>query len=124
MNNIDIHHNTSKDGTVWYYASQKDIESLTMNSGRIHDNRAMYDPGIRNFGFFYMNGGEIDHNTATNNWNWNSGGLLDGWITMDGVKYFGESNVNNNSYLQSKIHDNRGVSLNYKFDHENDVADK
>ena len=69
-----------------------------------------------------MNGGEIDHNTATNNWNWNSGGLLDGWITMGGVKYFGESNVRNNSYLQSKIHDNSLV--NYKFDHENDVADK
>ena len=120
MNNIDIHHNTSKDGTVWYYASQRDIESLTMNSGRIHDNRAKYDPGIRNFGFFYMNGGEIDHNTATNNRNWNSGGLLDGWITMEGVKYFGESNVRNNSYLQSKIHDNSLV--NYKFDHEHDVA--
>ena len=47
-----------------------------MHSGRIYNNRAHYDAGVRNYNKFYMYGGEIDHNTSvdTNQ----SGGLKDG----------------------------------------------
>ncbi len=68
--NVSIHDNEAWDGTIWNYGT------IEMHSGRIYNNRAHYDAGVRNYNKFYMYGGEIDHNTSvdTNQ----SGGLKDG----------------------------------------------
>ena len=80
MYGVDIYSNQSWDGTVWNYGT------LEMHSGRIHDNRAHYDAGVRNYVKFYMYGGEIDHNVSEDQNQ--SGGLKDGCYHWGDGRYF------------------------------------
>ena len=90
--NINIHDNEALDGTIWNYGT------VEMYSGRIYNNRANYDAGVRNYNRFYMFGGEIDHNVSQDQ----SGGLKDGCFLFGwGLYVQGTSEV-----CSGCIHDN------------------
>ena len=102
---VNIHDNQSLDGNIWNYGT------LYLHSGRIYNNRAHYDAGIRNYDKFYMYGGEIDHNVSEDQEQ--SGGLKDGcYYWGDGTYYQGFSFQHGGS-----IHDNspRDTYTNYEW---------
>ena len=101
LKNVNIHNNSSLDGTVWSWGR------IIMESGDIHHNSATWDAGVRNFGYFKMTGGTIRNNSARY---W-SGGLLDGCHLCDGEQKRGTSDTsggsiyNNSPENYKKVHD-------------------
>lgn len=103
--NVDIHDNKAWDGTIWTYGT------LKMYSGKIYNNKAHYDAGVRNYNLFYMYGGEITKNVSEDQEQ--SGGLKNGCYHFGwGLYVQGTSEV-----CEGCIHDNspRDRYTNYTY---------
>ena len=102
---MDIHDNKAWDGTIWTYGT------LKMYSGKIYNNKAHYDAGVRNYNLFYMYGGEITKNVSEDQEQ--SGGLKNGCYHFGwGLYVQGTSEV-----CEGCIHDNspRDRYTNYTY---------